>query len=82
MQRLALLVGANPRVMKCGPKVRLYEGKWKLGFVGVVDTLLSQQPVSNMVEDGQIIEGPCSIQLFLRRPGSETIISVFAELVE
>lgn len=82
MQKLALLVGANPRVMKVGPKVRLYEGNWKIGFVGIVDTLLSQQPTSNMIEDGQIIKGPCEVRLHLRRSGNESIISVFAELVK
>lgn len=82
MQKLALLVGANPRVLKSGPTVRLYEGKWKLSFVGIVDTWLSLQPVSHMVEDGSIVEGPCSIQLHTRRIGTEPFISVFAELVE
>lgn len=83
MQKLALLVGAQPRVSSGGPKVRLYEGKWKLGFVGVVDSLLSLQPESNsIVEDGVCVDGPCSVQLYFSKRGKEESISIFAELVE
>lgn len=89
-QRLAILVGANPRVIVSGPTCRLYAGNWKVYAQGLVDTQLilerkdSISVTSHILhkEDRVEIEGNCTIQVHLGRRGNEESINVYAELIE
>lgn len=69
---LALLAGANPRACGVTPKIRLYDGNWKIRHVGVVDSKLS-------LHDGEVVKGNCDIQVCFTARGTEEYISVYAE---
>lgn len=85
--KLALLVGANPRVSEGGPWIRLKEGNWTIGTVDVIDTELSvDQYVSSIeslvnvrVNNNRFI-GPCCVKIRIDKRGTESHISVYAEL--
>jgi hypothetical protein len=87
-QRLALLVGANPRVTINGPIVRLYDGLWTISSQGLEDSSLILERKSKeelisatILKDERIeIKGDCSIQVFFGKKGTEQSISAFAEL--
>lgn len=85
MTKLALLVGANPRVSENGPKVRLGVGKWSIITEGVVDSDLC---VNHTFSSGSSIEvdipsscfvGPCDVEVRFNKRGKESHISVYAE---
>lgn len=87
--QLALLVGANPRVCKEGPLVRLSKGFWNIRCVGVVDSELHLHaegsadtiiPLPNNVPPS--IGGDRNVSLSISKAGSELFIGVFAELME
>ena len=87
---LVLLVGANPRNIKHGPRVRLHEGKWKLRIEGQKDTKLK---ITAYIDNGELFSAPAvngdiltyaepaTTQLELVNQGNEASISVFAELL-
>ncbi len=90
--KLALLVGANPRVCKEGPVVKLSEGKWILVPVGLVDTVLGLQLTGNReITDGFYVKRDSNFgievklgeniraQLVMKEAGNEPYIGVFAE---
>jgi hypothetical protein len=89
-QRLAILVGANPRVIVNGPTCRLYAGNWNLFARGLVDTQLilerkdSISVTSHILHKEEVVEiqGNCTIQVHLGRRGTEDSINVYAELIE
>lgn len=90
-QRLALLVGANPRVSISGPKVRLYAGDWKVQVRGLEDTtLILERSTENMIVGNvlnkekfeEIVEGNCDLQIHIGKRGKESSIDVTAEFIE
>lgn len=96
MQRLALLSGANPRVCKDGPVVRLSSGKWRIDFEGVRESVLwiqlTSKPFERQDEDQvvplPITDGhevtlhiPSNARVIFQHRGSEPFISVMAQKV-
>lgn len=79
--KLALIAGANPRVCKEGPKVRLFAGNWKFCVENhkdsamVLHTELGQLPIHHDKEFTS--SGEC-VQVKING-GTENYISVFAE---
>jgi len=80
--RLPLLIGAGAKTSKGGAKVRLHNGVWRLVLHGVKDSKLALQHESVVTpcEEGKIIQGPSTVDIFFLERGTETNISVFAEL--
>lgn len=96
MQRLALLSGANPRVCKDGPTVRLSSGKWKIEYEGVCSTeliiLITSKPFESQDEDQIVpfritdgheitLHAPANVKLMIHQRGAEPFISVMAQKV-
>jgi hypothetical protein len=84
MQRLPLLLVANPREARSGPIVRLSQGKWKIVYKGIIDTIvrivsLPLNPVNK--EFVSVIDGPLTVQCIVLKPGHENNISVFVDRV-
>jgi len=83
---LALLVGANPRNVKRGPRVRVHSGKWKIRVDGQKDSTLklhfSDTSTTVEVQDGTpiLLIDPTTVELEFTKQGNESSISVFAEL--
>jgi len=88
--RVALLTGANPRVSRGGPEVRLLAGRWRIVTEGVKDSILDLH-----FDDGHVLPVPhpvvangvfarddrFNVRLHFRERGTEDHISVFAEKV-
>jgi len=82
--RLVLLSGANPKIAVCGPSVRLKAGTWNIEQEGVVDSklslLLDGKDYEIPLQGVKITIGTSTSVKFVKR-GSESYISVFAELI-
>lgn len=88
-KKLALLVGANPRTSDGGPKVKLHEGEWDIAITGIHDSQISVSRDGDIYNDfgfvlnGKnrlILTGPCTAQVVWVKKGTESHISVYAEL--
>lgn len=86
-QKLALLAGANPRVLVSGAVVRLYAGTWKVSVLGLKDSELilerktPQEVVAVNLKNDSTINGDCSVQLHMGKRGTEPELNAFAELI-
>ena len=83
--KLALIVGAQPKSCKDLSIVRLPAGKWKLCTEGIVDSLFSFRTGDSHFKLADKItienEAPTFVQFFMDHRGTESCISIFAELV-
>ena len=83
--RLPLLIGAGAKTSAGGGRVRLHEGLWKIVLDGVKTSKLAIQHGSPLTlgvacEEGKIVQGPTTVNVFFLERGSELSVSVFAEL--
>lgn len=87
---MVLLVGANPRNIKQGPRVRLHEGKWKLRIEGQKDSIMrlhlfneTDPIVTAPACNGDVhsVNEPSTAQIEFVNQGNEASISIFAELL-
>jgi hypothetical protein len=83
--QLVLVAGFNPRVSKLGPKVRLYEGNWRICMEHHVDSELVLHTqcgkVVPLTHGLVIISDGTVVHLGIAKTGSESFINVFAEHV-
>lgn len=83
--KLVLVAGLNPRVAKNGPKVRLYEGWWKVATEHHEDCELAL--CCNTLPPKRISDGDKfqsfgeTFWLSVSKTGTEDFINVFAESV-
>lgn len=86
--RTPLLLGANPRIAKTSAWVPVRFDNWKVVVEGLIDTVLdlhhhdpevSTEFVKQGPVNGEVIPGPCNVRVLIKKPGTERIISVFAE---
>lgn len=87
MSSLALLIGADPKVSKGGPVVRLQSGQYIFRVEGQVDSDLIfhaiNYPTSNGVGNGMLLTvlEPMDIRITFSERGTEKHINVFAEKI-
>jgi len=85
--KIALLSGANPRVCKEGPTVRLLKGSWAIGVQGIIDSELTLHvdgyECTNVWHPGMTlhIDEAELVKLHFSKRGSESFIVAFAEKV-
>lgn len=88
--RVALLTGANPRVSRGGPEVRLLAGQWRIVTEGIKDTTLTLHiengpvllvPHKDWETEGLLFDDRTNVRLAFKNRGSEDHISVFAEKI-
>jgi len=84
--RVALLTGANPRVSRGGPEVRLLAGQWRIISEGIKDSILRLHIDNDPVllvphEDIIVFTDRTNVRLKFESRGSEDHISVFAEKI-
>ena len=83
--RIALLIGADPRVAKFGPQVALNDGTWRIVVEGKQDSLLRLHHDSFIVHPKELngelvsVEGPMIVWVEIAKAGTEKFINVFAE---
>lgn len=87
---LVLLVGANPRNIKRGPRVRVHEGKWKLKVDGLKDSVGrvhlhhdQHETITSPLNNGDVlvVNEPRTVEIELISQGNEASLSVFIELM-
>lgn len=81
--KLVLVAGFNPRVSKIGPKVRLFEGRYRICTENIVNSklVLCTDNTILSVKDGSTIESMGGTYWLGVSEGTEEFINVFAEYV-
>ena len=81
--RIALLIGANPKIATHGPTVRLLRGRWTLTFEGLKDSALTLKFTDRHLllpnTKEFIVTEPEFVMLEFSNRGTENTISVFAD---
>lgn len=91
--RIALLSGANPKIAKIGPRVRLVKGSWRIECEGMKDSklylTLTSKPFLSQDEDvvwhimldetrAFNIDVPATVQVGFKHWGTEPLLTITA----